>query len=192
MPTNESYQRLRDEALQLNDAGRPFSLCRGIDGGCCIRDIKLLPEDQSIILEAAKRGDIPAETMQRARRRALDPSINACAFLGEQCECTIYAYRPVVCIQHGNGGLPTDKATALKALQKPGNRTIRIGDIEQFACDACAAHAKPNDRIPLSIVGKSVAILITVQEGERHYGRPRMNQFVIENVTETEPAAVKS
>jgi hypothetical protein len=188
MPENESYRRLRDEALRLNETGRPYALCRNIAGGCCIRDIKLLPEDQLVILEAAARGDIDGATLQRARRRALDEGVTQCPFLGDQYECTIYDYRPVVCIQHGNGGLPTDKATTLRAMRTPGNRTIRVGDLEQFACDACAAQGNPNDRIPLSIVGKSVAILVTVQEGERHYGRPRMIQFLIDHVPEHDPS----
>lgn len=182
MPENPSYLHLREEALKLNDTAGEYSLCKAIRGGCCKRDVTMLIEDQQVILEAIVRGDIDAPTLQRARRRALDEHEAFCPFLGDGGECTIYAFRPVLCIQHGNGGLPADKPTALKAMRKPGNRTIRVADLEPFSCDACAAQIDPNTRIPLSVAGKSVAILITLQEGERHYGRPRMNSFVIEQI----------
>lgn len=181
MPDNASYLQLRANLLELNESAAPYSLCRAIDGGCCKRDIKLLIDDQQVILEAVERGDIDPVVVQRARRRAEDDSLDRCSFLGEQGECTIYAHRPLLCIQHGHGGLPKDKATTMRAVKSPGNKTIRVSDIEQFSCDACAAHVKPGDRVPLSVVGRSVLYLVAIQEGEKHYGTPHMNQFIIEN-----------
>lgn len=185
MPENESYMKLRADVLALNEEARPYCLCKAIDGGCCKRDLKMLPEDQQVIAEAVERGDIDQQTLQRARRRAQDDQERFCPFLGERGECTIYAHRPVVCIQHGNGGLPKDKPTALRAIRSPGKRTLKIAEMEQFSCDACAAQVEPGYRIPLSIVGKSVAILVTIQDGERHYGHLTMNRFLIEQFPES-------
>lgn len=184
MSVNESYLKLRRDALEMNDTYRQHSLCHSIDGGCCLPDLSMLPEDQQIILGAAERGDISPDVIRRARARAQDHSIDRCPFLGDECECTIYAYRPVVCIQHGNGGLPKDKATALRAMERPGKRTIRVKDLEQFSCTACARCNDDNTRIPLSVVGKSVAILVTIQQGERHYGRRHMREFVTEHFSD--------
>lgn len=180
MALNESYLQLRKDTLELNDSAREHSLCHSIKGGCCVPNLSMLPEDQELILEAAKRGDIGVDTIRRARARAQDDSVDRCPFLGDEYECTIYEYRPVVCIQHGNGGLPKDKATALRAMKRPGKRTIRLNEIEQFSCTACGKCNDDNSRIPLSVVGKSVSVLVTVQHAEQHYGKRRMNAFVTE------------
>lgn len=189
MPTNTSYIKLRNEILALNESAKQYCLCKAIDGGCCKPNLKMLPEDQEVIMEAVASGEIDAATLQRARRRADDEQVNRCPFLGDQGECTIYPYRPVVCIQHGNGGLPKDKETTMRAIRNPGKKTIKISEIEKFSCDACAEQINHNDRIPLSVVGKSVSILVTIQEGERHYGHRRMNQFLREAFPETTQSA---
>ncbi|HUG13858.1 MAG TPA: YkgJ family cysteine cluster protein [Thermomicrobiales bacterium] len=181
MPENDSYLQLRANLLDLNETAAQHSLCKAIAGGCCVPNLKMLKDDQELILAAVERGDIDAETVQRARRRATDEQVTRCPFLGDHAECTIYAYRPAVCIQHGHGGLPKDKATTMRAIRTPGNKTIRVAELEQFACDACAKCIKPTDRIPLSVVGRSVVALVAIQQGERHYGEPRMNQFLIDN-----------
>ena len=178
MALNESYLKLRRDTLELNDEAREHSLCRSICGGCCVPDLSMLPEDQELILEAAARGDISVETLRRARARAQDDSVDRCPFLGDEHECTIYEYRPVVCIQHGNGGLPKEKATALRAMKRPGKRTIRLAELEKFSCTTCAEHIDDNTRIPLSVVGKSVAVLVTIQQAEQHYGKRRMHAFI--------------
>jgi Fe-S-cluster containining protein len=178
MPVNESYLQLRRQALELNAAAADCSMCHSIEGGCCVPDLSMLPEDQELIHDAVASGDISPETLSRARARAQDESVDRCPFLGDEYECTIYPYRPVVCIQHGNGGLPKEKATALRAMERPGNRTIRVKDIEQFSCTACGKLNGDNTRIPLSVVGKSVAILVTIQQGEQHYGKRRMHEFL--------------
>ncbi len=180
MPTNESYIQLRRDVLELDEQASQYCFCKAIDGGCCKRDLKMLPEDQAVITEAIERGEISPATLERALVRAMDDDQEFCPWLGDAGECTIYPHRPVVCIQHGNGGLPKDKATALRAMRNPGNKTIRVRDLEQFSCDACAEQFSPNDKIPLSVAGKSVAILITIQQGEQHYGRLTMNRFLID------------
>ena len=180
MVRNESYIKLRNEALELNESAREYCLCRGIEGGCCKPNLKMLPEDQEVIAEAFERGDITQETMRRAVALARDENRQSCVFLGDDYRCTIYEHRPVVCIQHGNGGLPKSKALALKAMRNPGNKTIKVSDLEQFSCDACAEHLTGKERLPLAMVGTSVAILVTIQEGEKHHGSPRMNKFLIE------------
>lgn len=180
MPTNESYLKLRNEVLALNESAQCYSFCKAINGGCCKRDLRLLPEDRELIQEAVERGDIDQQTLDRAVERAKDDELEFCPFLGDQGECTIYAHRPVVCIQHGNGGLPKDKATTLRAIKNPGNKTIKFSDLEPFSCNACAEHFGPGYRIPLSIAGKSTAILVTIQQGQKHYGNRTMNQFLIE------------
>ncbi len=184
MVLNDSYLQLRQQTLDLNDEGRAYCVCHSIKGGCCVPDLSMLPEDQQLIREAVERGDISAATVRRAQARAADESVDRCPFLGDEYECTIYPYRPVVCIQHGNGGLPKDKATALRAMERPGKRTIRLRDIEQFSCTACGERNDDNDRIPLSVVGKSVAILVTIQNAEQHYGKHRMNDFIAEHFSE--------
>ncbi|HLT18232.1 MAG TPA: YkgJ family cysteine cluster protein [Thermomicrobiales bacterium] len=191
MVTNESYIKLRNEALEMNEAGQEYCLCRGIEGGCCKPNLKMLPEDQQVIFEAYQRGEIAPETIRRAVERARGGERRFCPFLGDDYRCTIYEHRPVVCIQHGNGGLPKRKDVALKAMRSPGNKTIRVSEIEQFSCDACAKHVTGKERLPLAIVGKSVAILVTIQEGEKHYGTPRMNDFLINTFgdLDTTPAA---
>jgi Putative zinc- or iron-chelating domain len=178
MPVNESYLNLRRDALELNESASEYCLCKAVGSSCCVPNLSMLPEDQQMILEAVARGAISVETLRRAKDRVQDKNLDRCPFLGDSGECTIYEHRPVVCIQHGNGGLPKDKATALRAMNKPGKRTIRISDLEQFSCTACAAQIDDSKRIPLSVVGKSVAILVTIQQGERHYGKHRMNEFI--------------
>ena len=184
MALNESYLQLRRDVLELNDSAAEYSLCHSIEGGCCVPDLSMLPEDQEFILVAAAMGDISVETLRRARDRAQDAAVDRCPFLGDDYLCTIYEHRPVVCIQHGNGGLPKDKATAIRAMERPGKRTIRVGDMEQFSCTACGKLNDNSTRIPLSIVGKSVAILVTIQQGEQHYGKRRMHEFITTHFAE--------
>lgn len=179
MAINESYIKLREQALELNASAQQYCLCRGIKGGCCKPNLKMLPEDQQIIYEAYQRGEIAPETIRRAVERARGGERRFCPFLGDDYRCTIYEHRPVVCIQHGNGGLPRRKDVALRAMRNPGNKTIRISEIEQFSCDACAEHVTGKERLPLAMVGQSVAILVTIQQGEKYYGEPRMNDFLI-------------
>ena len=184
MPVNASYLKLRNDALELNASASAHCLCHSIEGGCCVRDLSMLPEDQEMILEAAACGAIDVATLRRARERAQDDAVQRCPFLGDAYECTIYAHRPVVCIQHGHGGLPKDKATAIRAMKRPGKRTLRVADMEQFSCVACGQRNDNDARIPLSIVGKSVAILVTIQQGEKHYGKRRMNEFITTHFAE--------
>lgn len=184
MPTNESYIKLRNEVLALNESAQCYSFCKAINGGCCKRDLRLLPEDRELIQEAVERGDIDQQTLDRAVERAKDDELEFCPFLGDQGECTIYAHRPVVCIQHGNGGLPKDKAVAMRAVKSPGKKTIKVADMELFSCTACAEHFSQSHRIPLSVVGKSLAILLTIQDAQRHYEERRMNQFLIDEFSD--------
>lgn len=185
MPTNESYIKLRNEALALNESAQCYSFCKAIDGGCCKRDLRLLPEDREGIIEAVESGDIDDATLQRALQRAKDDELEFCPFLGEQGECTIYPHRPVVCIQHGNGGLPKDKSVAMRAVKNPGKKTIKVDDMELFSCTACAEHYGKNERIPLTVVGRSIAILLNIQDAQRHYGERRMNEFLIDQFSDS-------
>lgn len=170
---------MREDVLKFDRDASPYCLCKAIDGGCCKRGLTLLPEDEEIIVEAAARGDIDPATLQRARVRAADPNEEFCPFLGDRGECTIYEHRPLVCMQHGNGGLPMNRALAKKAIQSPGKKTIKVSELEQFACVACSEQVDGNARIPLSVVGKSVAILVTIQDRQRHANRKTMNEFVV-------------
>ncbi|MEZ4523327.1 MAG: YkgJ family cysteine cluster protein [Thermomicrobiales bacterium] len=178
MSTNASYIRMRQEVLNFDQEAAPYCFCKAIDGGCCKRDLTLLPEDEGVILEAVAGGEIEPSTIARARPRARDDNEEFCPFLGDRGECTIYAHRPLVCMQHGNGGLPRDRALAKRAIQKPGNKTIKVSDLEMFACNACAEQVNQNDRIPLSVAGKSTAILITIQDRQHQGGCRTMNEFV--------------
>lgn len=169
---------MREEVLTFDRDASRYCLCKAIEGGCCKRGLTILPEDEEIIVEAVARGDIEPETLDRARVRARDDREEFCPFLGDRGECTIYEHRPLVCMQHGNGGLPKDRALARKAIQSPGNKTVKVSDLEQFACVACSEQVNPNTRIPLSVIGKSVAILVTIQDRQRHAPCKTMNEFV--------------
>lgn len=175
MPIPEiTYSEFREKAENFNSKAKPYSFCKAINGGCCHRDVDVIKDDKEFIRDAIQRGDIPRETVRRAQRRARDPQEKQCPFLGEQGECTIYPYRPLICIQHGNGGLPRDPGKRKEVLGG-SQEEIPIKDIVPYSCESCAPHIDATGTVPAEVVRRSLLVLFVSRSSK---SRTSLNTFV--------------
>lgn len=152
-----SYSDFRAKALKFNAEAQQYSFCKSINGGCCVRNVPLIREDKELIKDAVQKKEIPRETMRRAQRRARDKELNECVFLGEQGECTIYSSRPVVCINHGNGGIPKDEQRRMQILGGSSGE-ISVKDIAPFSCADCISNTDQEGAVPEEIARKGMII----------------------------------
>jgi|GEM_PF-5125516 len=98
------YKDLRRSLLQENKLlPSEHPCCKG-KGNCCERNIPVSEKDVQIISGAIQRGDIPRSVIAQAKERAATSKQNRCPFLNPRNECSIYPYRPIVCIEARAGG----------------------------------------------------------------------------------------
>lgn len=157
MPSPElGYSEFREEVKKFNaEVKSPF--CKSIEGGCCSPDILIQKEDAELIRVAIQKGEIPRDTAKRAQRRARDNEIDRCPFLGEESECTIYEYRPLACIAHGNGGIPKDK-NQIEAVMKGSSEELAVSDLGPFSCSNCLPLIDHDASVPSETIRKSLII----------------------------------
>jgi len=156
------YAQFRSQVEKFNEEAEPYSFCKAIKGGCCSPDIVIQVEDGAWIKDAVQNGDISQDTVERAIKRAKNPQVDRCPFLGEQNECTIYENRPLVCIAHGNGGYPLDPDKT-RAILRGSTEDIAPKELGVFSCENCAPLIDGEERLPAEIVRKSTIIRIEVE-----------------------------
>jgi hypothetical protein len=128
-----NYFELRRNIKQQSDALPSDHPCRNGNGRCCNeRDIPVTPSDERYIAAGIRSGKISAETVFRARKNAKDSSVGHCPFLGPDKKCTIYEFRPIVCVVTGIGAKPNDPAK----LQAENYHMKRTGEDRGFPSDS--------------------------------------------------------
>ncbi|MBI2031441.1 MAG: YkgJ family cysteine cluster protein [Candidatus Levybacteria bacterium] len=152
------YPEFREKVERFDSSFREYNFCKGIDGGCCKANVSMVYGDKKIISDALARGDIKKWVVKRAQRRAKDPKVTQCPFLGRDKKCTIYPHRPVHCIQHGNGGIPLNVDEDIRAMAKGSKATIKTRDLGTFSCKDCALAVDGEAEVPAEVVLKSVFI----------------------------------
>lgn len=138
-----------------------------------MRDVPVLKEDKDFIGDAVRKGEVTQDVMKRAQRRARNPQEKHCPFLGEQGECAIYPYRPVVCINHGNGGLPRNQSKRREILGGSAE-DIEVRNLGPYSCENCIPHVDQDAVLPSEVVRKGMFIRYELER------RPRtsLNTFV--------------
>ncbi len=107
-----NYLELRRFAENANAQLSPQHPCSKGNAVCCDeRDVPISPGDTRFISAAIESGAIPAETVATAKANAADTERPHCPFLGPNRECTIYEFRPIVCVATGTGGIPKPEST---------------------------------------------------------------------------------
>lgn len=102
------YLAIRRTAEVMNNRKSANHPCVRGNGECCRqRNISLTFEDAKLIERAVGRRQIPESVRQQAIANASDPTREYCPFFDiEGRVCTIYRYRPIICIAYGIGGIP--------------------------------------------------------------------------------------
>lgn len=119
--------RVRAIAQGLNnkiDKQHPCHLCH--IGTCCEADILITPDDEAEITQAVKRKQIIPSVIKAAQER-VKKGTDKCGFLNEANKCTIYQFRPALCIATGGAGVPTDTIKNHEAIDLFESSGIDIG-----------------------------------------------------------------
>ena len=132
----ERYINLRRIAKLNNDSMPADHPCRRGFADCC-RDprVPVVPGDIKHIKTAIKRGNIPRRVIADAKERVKkEPTI--CPFLNNSTgECTIYAYRPLICVATGALALPTREGkNKLETENPPG---LMHTELRPTMCSHC-------------------------------------------------------
>lgn len=181
MPLPEiGYSEFREKAERFNAQAAKYSFCKGINGGCCIPNVNMLEDDKKLIIDAASRGKIEKSVIRRARRRAKDPEVNSCPFLGDDEKCTIYPYRPIKCIQHGNGGIPRSEED-VKAIASGAKESLTAKELVPFSCKDCLAEVDSETQIPREVIMKTMFIKDSNDNNPTAQSTP-MNVFLLRDL----------
>lgn len=155
---NGYYSELRELQQNLNENYTEFNLCEGT-GDCCEPNLFILNQDMEVIKSGVKQGDIPLDVVQRAKERARDPNLTNCSFLSNDNRCTIYPFRPLVCMYYGYGGYPhtgknidEEKREAIQRGEFELGETIPNTELGVFACEGCGVNKCGDKKIPLEVV----------------------------------------
>lgn len=135
-----SYQELRERALALNQKEGSKHPCVRGNGACCEPDIQITADDALNIRQSAMKGLIPLNVIQDAKKRVRNKNRQRCAFLGDDNECSIYEFRPLVCIITGTGGKPRteDVRKAVDLFKITGKDTeISCTKVTDASCVDC-------------------------------------------------------
>lgn len=110
--TQETYEQTRyDEAREIaliassleNQKG---TLCTEGNANCCTSDAEVVAKDVNHIFEGFRSGILPIEALEVALYRAATND-SRCPFLDDDNGCSIYEYRPLICISNDTLKLPT-------------------------------------------------------------------------------------
>ncbi len=155
------YKQVRSAAQIVNNAPISTPCVRG-NGACCYQpEVPSTTEDHEVIIQAAKDGKIPKHIIDRALKRAFDPLSKGCPFLGDNNECTIYPYRPVICMMYGTGAGPSSRqllAEAMKKRKSGKERGLKMPQVRPFLCDSCMVSFNPRTVYPTLIVEKTLEV----------------------------------
>lgn len=171
------YSEFRAQVEKFNADSESYSFCKSIRGGCCTSNIQILKEDGEHIRDVIQTGQISRDTVKRAQRRARDNEVTRCPFLGESDDCTIYPFRPIVCINHGNGGIPLDK-DMVKPILTGSTEDVVMKDLGPFSCANCVQLIDNETSVPVEIVRKSMIIGSNAEKGQT----TRMRSFLTESL----------
>lgn len=102
------YRQVRQTAEQLNSRMPADHPCQRGNGECCmVRDLAMTMDDLGVIAEGIANEDISQETLHQAMRNEGDEENQYCPFFDRTNRvCTIYEYRPLVCVSYGMGASP--------------------------------------------------------------------------------------
>jgi hypothetical protein len=126
---------------------------------CCDRTVGLSRADATLLLRAFAGGKIPDSVRERAVARNLDRRNDRCPFLSDDRECTIYPFRPLICLAWGIGGRARpDTAAELSRRKQLQERTgleqsVDVEEIACYACPSCLAELRGERRhYPLALI----------------------------------------
>jgi hypothetical protein len=153
-----SYESIRQTLVAAQAKVGPTPCLRG-KAECCDRTVGLSRADAALLLHSLANGEIPDSVRERAVTNNLDRQSDRCPFLGDSRECTIYPFRPLICLAWGIGGRARpDTAAALsrrKQLQEKSGieQSVDVEEIACYACPSCLAELRHERRqYPLELI----------------------------------------
>ncbi len=140
-----SYIELRRIAKLNNDSMPADHPCRRGFADCC-RDprVPVVPGDVKHLKTAIKRGNISRRVIADAKERVIkEPTI--CPFLNNSTgECTIYEYRPLICVATGALALPTREGKNRLEAEKP--KGLMHNELQSTMCGHCVSQEMQRGR----------------------------------------------
>jgi Fe-S-cluster containining protein len=156
-------------------------------------------EEGQEIIDAAKKGKIPAGVINRVRENLADESSEMCPFLGKNRSCMIYDRRPLECVNFGRGALiVTDEGRDQYKEIGAGTREdgLQEPDVMPRLCGHCRVLRDPDatySRALLNssqstvayyqlqpVIGKLTDVAVTITTGEfmPFYPNPKFHSSV--------------
>jgi hypothetical protein len=181
---NNDYKTTRAKALGQVDEFPLAEYCEKGNGECCKVKIEILDSDLEVIENAVRANLIPLPVIIGAYKASLDPEAKSCAFLYEakdgQRLCSIYEYRPLICITNTAGGSPQDHVYMKLALAGIKLPDIKVRDLEKCGlCTGCFRKAeRDNPSLPLEhlVTSLNVGQLHVVEMIKKGLINPGMTQ----------------
>lgn len=140
MPEYEALRSLAKSAGQLPD----WHPCQQGNAACCDeRNVPTSHDDRKVITDAIASGAIPPQVVDRAKERAADPQIKQCPFLGDNRECTIREFYPIICAITGSAGLPVEDElptyaeNARRLLEDREDSSMPVAKTGSSMCGPC-------------------------------------------------------
>lgn len=128
---NLEYIRIRHIAEQNNATLEGNHPCLAGCSECCTKSVPISSTDAGHVRAAVRSGAISQEVVEQAKQRA-NTSTRSCAFLAEG-KCSIYKYRPAICIITGSGGIPSTKKQLMQ-LNSGAVKGLPVKDISTSMC----------------------------------------------------------
>lgn len=134
------YEVARSTSLEISIAaaerGHP---CVKGNGECCIDEAAVLPQDIELLQEKFRNGTLDIQILEEDIGRVAQAS-GACPFLDEEKNCTVYHFRPLICVYNNGLYLPGGEANAKKVndiIAINGNDSQRIA-LKYLAGPSCS------------------------------------------------------
>jgi len=111
--------------------------CRPGVARCCEVDIPLTDGDKEIVVRGIASGAISQEIVDKAIVKAKKHGTKRCAFLNDRNgRCTIYNYRPLVCVATGTTGIPSSEKALGTLLANP-SEGLPFSQLSSTMCSRC-------------------------------------------------------
>lgn len=149
------YNNLREQLGTWSDADRAAGHpCVAGNAECCTADAELISQDIDHLFEAFRSGQLPIEILHEAVARGLEENAR-CPFLDDENNCTVYEYRPLICVGNNTVYMPLND-TYLSRIEtimrrNTSDKKIRQQWLGNKMCPSC--HSKCNtlpEKHPLS------------------------------------------
>ena len=184
------YRKARKAAYAVNNSEIATPCVKG-KAVCCDNEVPITPGDRNVLLNAVETGHIPQAIIMNALLRAANEESEMCPFLDDANECSVYEYRPLVCIYFGKGAAPKrrgDLSDAVGKKRKTGvDPEFTIETCTPGMCRDCALQHDPLTRYPTSLVEKTLFVSDHIAN-ENNAGKV---ELLIEFVKDTLPGTVK-